>query len=199
MPETIMTLPDGTRLVVYTTSSHPDISGEAKIQETLQSDIPTYHIHVEGVVPTSGKNLLSVFNNLPSTRMRVQRVYAYPRTSGNNTVTLVMGYINSVPVSGTQPTPTFTPLAADFPNNPAPPDRVVYLAGNTSPQPLSGLVFGGARISLNAFNKVEIFNADLVRNGSALQLRPQADGFTVKQVEGGNQGSLNLGAVFVID
>lgn len=198
MPETFQTLPDGTRLVVFATNSHPDISGTANIQETLKADVPTYQITAEGVTLTSGKNLLSVFNNLPANRIRVQNVYAYPRTSANSAVTLQLGYINSVPISGTAPA-NFVAFAVDFPNNAAPPNNIVHLVGNTSPQPLSGVVLGGNRVSLSTANQYEIFSADRARNGSALQLRPTSDGITVKQVDGGTTGTLNVHVIFTLD
>lgn len=198
MPENFTTLPDATRLVVFETNQHPDISGTVHIQETLKADIPTYQITAEGVVPASGKNLLSVFNNLPTKRIRVQNVYAYPRVSGNNSVTLQLGYINSVPISGTA-VGNFAAFAVDFPNNAAPPNNIVHVIGNTSPQPLSGVVLGGNRIGLNTTDQYEIFSADRARNGSSLQLRPQSDGVTVKQVEGGTAGTLNVHVIFTLD
>ena len=198
MPEGFQTLPDNSRLVVFKTSSHPDISGEVSIQETLKADIPTYQISAEGVTLASGKNLLSVFNNLPTSRIRVQNVYAYPRTSANNSVTIQLGYINSVPISGTA-TGAFNRFAIDFPNNPNPPDNIVHLVGNTSPAPLSGQILGGNRIAMNLPNQSEIFSADRARNGSALQLRPTLDGITVKQVEGGSTGTLNCHVIFTLD
>jgi hypothetical protein len=198
MPETFQIMPDGTRLVVFSTDQHPDISGTANIQEILKADIPTYQITAENVALTSGKNLLSVFNNLPSKRIRIQNVYAYPRTSANNAVTIQLGYINSVPVSGTSPA-SFSAFAIDFPNNPAAPNNIVHLVGNTSPQPLSGVVLGGNKISLSSPDQSEIFSADRARNGSALQLRPTLDGVTAKQVDGGATGSLNIHVILTLD
>ena len=198
MPESFQTLPDNNRLVIFTTNAHPDISGTVFIQETLKADIPSYQISAEGVTLTSGKNLLSVFNNLPSSRIRVQNVFAYPRTSANNAVTLQLGYINSPPISGTA-TGSFNRFAIDFPNNPNPPDNIVHLVGNTSPQPLSGQILGGNRISMSVPNQSEIFSADRARNGSALQLRPTLDGITVKQVDGGTTGTLNCHVIFTLD
>lgn len=198
MPETFQELPDGKRLVIFQTSSHPDISGQVNIQEFLKADIPSYQISAEGVTLASGKNLLSVFNNLPATRIRVQNVFAYPRTSANNAITVQLGYINSPPVSGTA-TGAFNTFAIDFPNNPGPPNNIVHLVGNTSPQPLSGQILGGNRISMSTPNQSEIFSADRSRNGSALQLRPTLDGITIKQVEGGALGTLNCHVIFTLD
>jgi len=196
MPETVQTLPDGTRLVVFSTTSHPDISGTANIQESLKADIPTYQISAENVSLTSGKNIVSVFNNLTTNRIRVQNIYAYPRTSANNSVTLVMGYINAN-LSGGTPA-SFTPFAADFPPNTGG-NVVVHQVGNTAPQPISGLIFGGNRISLSNPDQSEIFSADRARNGSAVQLRPLQDGITVKQVDGGTTGTLNVHVIFTLD
>ena len=198
MPEGFQTLPDNSRLVVFKTSSHPDISGEVSIQTGLKADIPSYQISAEGVTLASGKNLLSVFNNLPATRIRVQNVFAYPRTSANNAITIQLGYINSPPISGTA-TGAFNRFAIDFPNNPNPPANIVHLIGNTSPQPLSGQILGGNRVSMNVANQSEIFSADRSRNGSALQLRPTLDGITVKQVDGGALGTLNCHVIFTLD
>ena len=199
MPETFIELPDGKRLVTFQTSSHPDISGEVNIQESLKADIPTYQITAENVSLTSGKNLLSIFNNLNTgNRIRVQNVYAYPRTSANNAITLHLGYINSVPISGTS-TGSFSAFAVDFPPNLAPPNNIVSVIGNTSPAPFSGVVLGGNRIALNEADQSEIFSADRARNGSALQLRPTLDGITVKQVEGGATGTLNCHVIFTLD
>lgn len=196
MPESFTTLPDGTRLVVYETNKHPDISGTANIQEFLKADIPTYQISAENVSLTSGKNIVSVFNNLSSNRIRVQNVYAYARASANNSITLVMGYINAAPSGGQSA--TFTPFAADFPPNTGA-NVVLHQTGNTAPQPLSGLVFGGNRISLSTPNNYDIFNADRARNGSAVQLRPLQDGITVKQVDGGTTGTVNVHVIFTLD
>ena len=198
MPETFQELPDGKRLVVFQTASHPDISGQVNIQEFLKADIPTYQITAEGVTLTSGKNLLSVFNNLPSNRIRVQNVYAYPRTSANNSVTIQLGYISTPPISGTA-NGSFSAFAVDFPPNTAPPNNIVSVIGNTSPAPFSGVVLGGNRISMSTPNQSEIFSADRARNGSALQLRPTLDGITVKQVDGGATGTLNCHVIFTLD
>jgi hypothetical protein len=198
MPETFQELPDGKRLVVFETNQHPDISGTVNIQATLKADIPTYQISVEGVTLTSGKNLITVFNNLPTKRIRVQNVYAYARTSANNAVTLSLGYINSGPTDGTSGV-NFAAFAVDFANNPAPPNNIQYRTANTSPQPISGVVLGGNRISLSTPNQYEIFSADRARNGSALQLRPTQDGITVKQVDGGTTGTLNCHVIFTLD
>ena len=200
MPETFQTLPDGKRLVVFQTFNHPDISGEANIQEFLRADIPTYKIVADGIVPASGKNLLSVFNNVSGSRIRVQNVTAYPRLSGNNSFTIQIGYINSVPTSGTGTVATtFNKFATDFPSNPAAPAQVVSMAGNTSPAPVAGVILGGNRISLSQPNSVDVFDANKYRNGSALQLRPQEDGVVIKQMDGGALGTVTTELVFTLD
>lgn len=196
MPETFITLPDGKRVVTFETSAHPDISGVVTIPLGLKADIPTYQITAEGVTLASGKNLLSVFNNLPSNRIRIQEVYAYPRTSANNAVTIQLGYINSIPSGGSDA--SFTAFAVDFPANPAPPDNVVHKVGNTLPAIVSGIVLGGNRIGMNTTNRYSIFTE--ARNGSAMQLRPNGvDGITIKQVDGGSTGTLNCHVIFTLD
>lgn len=200
MPETFQTLPDGTRLVVFATNSHPDISGTANIQEQLRADIPTYQVTADAVVPASGKNLLSLYNNISGVRIRVQQIYAYARASGNNSMAIQVGYINSVPVSGTGTTAsTFTGFATDFPANPSPPSNIVHMIGNTSPAPVAGVVLGGNRVSLSTPNKYDIFNANDFRNGSALQLKGGQDGVVVKQMDGGATGTVTVHAVFTLD
>ena len=200
MPEGFQTLPDNTRLVVFKTSAHPDISGEVSIQETLKADIPTYQITADAVVPASGKNIISVFNNISGTRIRVQNVYAYPRASGNNTVCLQIGYINSVPLSGTNTLPsTFSAFATDFPVNPPPPSNIVHMTANTTPAPVAGVILGGNRISLSTPGKYDIFSADDFRNGSALQLKGAQDGIVVKQMDGGTAGTLTCHVIFTLD
>jgi hypothetical protein len=200
MPETFQTLPDGKRIVVFQTSSHPDISGEANIQEGLKADIPTYQVTADNVVPASGKNLLTVFNNISGVRIRVQQVYAYARASGNNSMVIQLGYINSVPVSGTGTTASaFTGFATDFPPNPTPPNNIVHMIGNTTPAPVSNVFLGGNRLSLSTPNSVDIFNANNFRNGSALQLKGGQDGVVVKQMDGGALGAVTIHAVFALD
>jgi hypothetical protein len=200
MPESFQTLPDNTRLVVFNTSAHPDISGNVSIQETLKADIPTYQITADAVVPASGKNLVSVFNNISGVRIRVQRIYAYARASGNNSMAIQVGYINSVPVSGTGTTAsTFTGFAVDFPQNPAPPNNIIHMIGSTNPQPAAGIVLGGNRLSLSQPNVVDVFNANDFRNGSSLQLRGGQDGIVVKQIDGGALGTVTVHTVFTLD
>jgi hypothetical protein len=200
MPETFQTMPDGKRIVVYQTFSHPDISGEANIQEFLRADIPTYKIVADAVVPASGKNLLSVFNNVSGVRIRVQNVNAYARASGNNSMTIQIGYINSAPVSGTGTVATlFNTFATDFPTNPAPPFNVVHMAGNTTPTPVAGVILGGNRLSLSTPGSVDVFDANKYRNGSALQLKGGQDGVVIKQMDGGALGTVTTELVFTLD
>lgn len=201
MPETFQTLPDDKRLVVFQTFAHPDISGEANVQEYLRADIPTYQITADNVVPASGKNLLSLYNNISGVRIRVQQIYAYARTSGSNSMTIQLGYINSVPVSGTGTTAsTFTGFATDFPQNPAPPNNIVHMIGNTNPQPVAGVYLGGNRLSLSQSNRIDIFNSNDFRNGSALQLKGAQDGIVVKQMDGETTtGTVTVHAVFTLD
>ena len=200
MPETFQELPDGKRLVVFETSSHPDISGVVNIQETLKADLPTYQVTADAVVPASGKNIISVFNNISGTRIRVQNVYAYPRASGNNSVCLQLGYINSAPVSGAATlASTFTAFATDFPQNPPPPNNIIHMTANTTPAPVAGVVLGGNRISLSAPDKCDIFSAGDFRNGSALQLKGAQDGIVVKQMDGGTTGTITCHVVFTLD
>jgi hypothetical protein len=200
MPETFQTLPDNSRLVVFKTNAHPDISGEVVIQEGLKADIPTYQITADNVVPASGKNLLSVFNNISGVRIRVQQIYAYARASGNNSMAIQVGYINSVPVSGAGTTAsTFTGFATDFAPNPSPPDNIVHMIGNTTPVPVTGVFLGGNRVSLSQPNTFDIFNANDFRNGSALQLKGGQDGIVVKQMDGGALGTVSIHAVLTRD
>lgn len=200
MPESFTTLPDNTRLVVFSTNSHPDISGTVFIQEQLRADIPTYQITADAIVPASGKNLLTVFNNISGTRIRVQQIYAYARASGNNSMAIQVGYINSAPVSGTGTVATtFTGFATDFPVNPPSPNNIIHMAGNTSPAPVAGVFLGGNRLSLSTPNSVDIFNANNFRNGSALQLKGGQDGIVVKQMDGGTLGTVTTHAVFTLD
>src|SRR5215211_3729285 len=153
MPETFQTMPDGKRMVVFETSSHPDISGVVNIQEFLRADIPTYQITADGVSLTSGKNILSVFNNISGTRIRVQNVHVYPRTSANNAVTLQLGYITSTPVSGAGTTAgLFTGFATDFPANPPSPNNIIHMIGNPTPAPQAGVILGGNRVSMSQPN-----------------------------------------------
>ena len=200
MPEGFQTLPDNTRLVVFKTSSHPDISGEVSIQEFLKADIPTYKIVADGVVPASGKNLLSVFNNVSGTRIRVQNVNTYPRASGNNSMTIQIGYIGSAPTSGTGTIATsFNKFATDFPDNPAPPFNIVSMGGNVNPAPVAGVILGGNRMSLSTPNSIDIFDANKYRNGSALQLKGGQDGVVIKQMDGGVTGTVTTELVFTLD
>lgn len=200
MPETFQTMPDGKRMVVFQTFSHPDISGEANIQEFLRADIPTYKIVADGVVPASGKNLLSVFNNVSGTRIRVQNVSCYPRASGNNSMVIQIGYITSAPTSGTGTVATlFNKFATDFPSNPSPPFNIIHMAGNTSPAPVAGVILGGNRLSLSTPNGVSIFDSNSYRNGSAFQLKGGEDGLVIKQMDGGALGTVTTELVFTLD
>lgn len=195
MPETFFTLPDGKRIIVFETRGHPDISGIVNLPLGLKADIPTYQISAESVTLASGKNLLSIFNNLSGNRIRVQNIFAYPNTSGNNSITVKLHYINSVLSGGTDA--AIDRFAADFPVNPSAPNNVQARVGNTLPVFISGIILGGNRIGLNTVNRYEIFSE--TRNGSALQLRPEQDGISVVQKDGNANGTLNIHAVVTLD
>jgi len=195
MGESFVTLPDGSRLMVFQTSAHPDISGTINIQSFMRADIPTYQVTADNVQMASGKNLLSVFNNLPNNRIRVQHIDAYPRTSANNSVTLHLNYINSVPSGGQNA--LINLFAADFPPEQAPPNNIWAKVGNTLPAPISGIILGGTKFGLNLASKQTIFSK--TDNGSSLELRPTADGVTVKQMDGLATGTANIHLIFTLD
>lgn len=175
MGEDIQILPDGKNLLGYSTNQHPDFAGtDIFINEGLNADIPTYQFVADGVAATTGKNVLAVFNRTPK-RVRIQYVYCYPRTLGNNTVTVQLGYINALPTGGAAI--NAIKHAFDNPDNPAAPNNVVALKDNSPTSaivasPIAGVIFGGTTFSNNAAGKYDIFNP--VRNMSALQLRPNS-------------------------
>src|SRR5215211_2381036 len=124
MPEQVIDLPDGKKLVVFETNQHPDFSGTSiNIQETLSADIPTYCAVADDVAPALNKNIISIFNNVASKRIRIQEVYVYPKSLANHVVTLQLGYINANPTSGGSAI-SIQKFSADFPNNPASPNGV---------------------------------------------------------------------------
>ena len=199
MPEQFIELPDGKKLIVFETDRHPDHQGTTvNIQEVLQADIPTYIVTADGVTPGLNTNLLTVFNNNNvSKRIRIQHVYAYSRSSANNTILLQIGYSNTVPVGGTEA--IFARLAADFDDRPAAPNTILTKVGSST-NPVANIILGGARITLNA----EVRNIDLFRkqsNYSSIQLRgqPNAEGIIIRQVAGSNTGTVTIHVVFTLD
>ena len=199
MPEQFIQLPDGKRLIVFETDRHPDHQGTlVNVQEVLQADIPTYIVTADAVAAANNTNLLSVFNNNNvGKRIRIQHVYAYSRSSANNTILLQIGYSNTVPAGGTEA--IFTRLAADFDDRPAAPNTILTKINSTT-NPVANIILGGARITLNA----EVRNIDLFRkqsNYSSIQLRPQpnAEGIVIRQVAGGNTGTVTIHVVFTLD
>lgn len=202
MPAGFKELPDGTKLVVFFTDQLPEFLGEiVNFQTILHSDIPTYSVVADNVSPALNKNILSVFNNLsapPSPaakRIRVQEVYVYPRTAANNTITLQLGYINAIPTGGTDL--SVINHAADFVNPPAPPNTVLAQTGNTAPNPLADLIFGGITFNLNTPGRYPIFEKKW--NMSSLQLRPTLDGLTLRQVNGGATGTITAHFILTVD
>lgn len=195
--------PDGSKVVMFSTDQHPDFPSEiVNIQENLQSDIATYTVVADNISPALNKNILSVFNNLPlppsplARKIRIQDIFVYPRSLANHTVTLQVGYINSVPTGGTDI--DIQKHAADYANPPALPDTVVAQTGNTLPNPIAGIIFGGSTFSVNVAGKHTLFEAK--RNSSALVLRPNLDGITVRQVTGtGTTGTLTVHLVLTLD
>ena len=196
MPEQIIELPDGKKLVVFETNQHPDFTGTSiNIQEILHADIPTYCAVADNIAPALNKNIISIFNNLPTKRIRVQEVYVYPKTLANHVVTLQLGYINANPTGGTAV--DITRYAADFPAPPAEPDTILTMTGATA-TPVAGLIFGGSTFSVNTAGTYIIFEKS--RNGSSIQLRPTLDGLTLRQTAGsGTTGGLTAHIVFTLD
>jgi hypothetical protein len=199
MPETFIDLPDGKKLVVFETNQHPDFTGTSiNIQETLSADIPTYQVVADNIAPGLNKNILAIFNNLPTKRIRVQEVYVYPRTTANHVITLQLLYINAAPTGGTDI--TLLKHSADFPNNPSPPNNIIAKSESTA-TPVAGISpFGGATFSVNQAGTYIIF-APPNRNGSALQLRQGGlDGLVLRQVTGtGTTGTITAHMTFVLD
>lgn len=199
MPESVIDLPDGKKLVVFETDRHPDFLGTSiNVQEVLGADIPTYTIVADNVSPALNKNILTIFNNLPTKRIRVQEVFVYPKTGANNTITLQLGYINSIPVGGTDA--SINKHAADFDSPPAPPNTLIAVTGNTSPAPVAGLIYGGNTFNLNTAATYIIYEKK--GNASALQLRPQpnAEGLVLRQTAGsGTTGSLCAHFIVTLD
>jgi hypothetical protein len=198
MPENIIDLPDGKKLVVFETNQHPDFSGTSiNIQEVLQADIPTYQIVADNVSPALNKNILAIFNRLATKRIRIQEVIVYPKTLANHVITLQLGYINSVPTGGTDL--TLVKHSADFPNNVAAPNDVVAQTGATA-TPISDIIFGGNTFSVNTAGTYIIFEKGKT-NGSAIQLRPGGlDGLVLRQTAGtGTTGTITAHMVFTLD
>src|SRR5688572_11823301 len=203
MPENIIDLPDGKKLVVFETNQHPDFVGTSiNVQETLTADIPTYQAVADNVAPAANKNILSIFNRLATKRIRIQEVYVYPRTLANHVVTLQLGYINTAPTGGTDL--SILKYAADYPNNTASPNDVLVKTGATvsifqTPAPVTPFILGGATFSVNTAGIYVVFSGS--RNGSAIQLRPGGlDGLTLQQTSGtGTTGSLTAHLVFTLD
>lgn len=199
MPENIIDLPDGKKLVVFETNQHPDFSGiSINVQETLSADIPTYQVVADGINPALNKNILSIFNRLATKRIRVQEVYVYPKALANHTVTLQLLYINTLPTGGTDL--TLVKHAFDFPNNAAAPDDVVAKAEATVTPFSPAVIFGGSTFSVNTAGTYIIFEKSRT-NGSAIQLRPSGvDGLVLRQVSGaGTTGTLTAHVTFTLD
>lgn len=196
MPEAFIELPDTKKLVVFETDQHPDFPATSiNIQETLTADIPTYTVVADNITPGLNKNILSIFNNLTTKRIRVQSVYVYPRAAANNTVVLQLGYINSIPTGGTDI--TVQRFAADFQPPPAPPNTLIAQSENTLPNPIAGIIFGGITFNLNNAATYTIFEKK--GNSSALQLRPGQDGITIRQVAGAGTGALTAQFILTLD
>ena len=197
MPEQIIELPDGKKLIVFETNQHPDFIGDSvNINEELKADIPTYTAVADDIAPALNKNIISVFNNVPDKRIRIQEVYVYPRTLANHIITLQLGYIGTNPTTGGSSI-TIQKYAADFPNNPASPNGIEVRTGATA-TPTAGIIFGGSTFSVNNPGKYTIFES--VRNSSALQLRPTLDGLVLRQVTGsGTTGTITAHVVFTLD
>jgi hypothetical protein len=198
MPEQVIDLPDGKKLVVFETNQHPDFNGTSiNVQEVLQADIPTYCAVADDVAPALNKNIISIFNNLPTKRIRIQEVYVYPKTLANHVVTLQLGYISSNPTTGGSAI-SIQKLAADFPNNPPSPNGVEVRTGATGVTPIAGIIFGGSTFSVNTAGTYIIFEKS--KNGSAIQLRPTLDGLVLRQTAGsGTTGTLTAHIIFTLD
>lgn len=198
MPEQVIDLPDGKKLVVFETNQHPDFSGTSiNIQEVLNADIPTYSVVADNVSPALNKNILAIFNALPTKRIRIQEVYVYPKSLANHVITLQLGYINSVATGGTDL--PINKLAADFPTPPAAPNTVIAQTGSTN-SPVAGVIFGGSTFSVNVAGTYIIFEKSR-NNGSAIQLRPAGvDGLVLRQTAGsGTTGTITAHLVFTLD
>jgi hypothetical protein len=197
MPEQVIDLPDGKKLVVFETNQHPDFSGTSiNIQETLSADIPTYCAVADNVAPALNKNIITLFNNLPTKRIRIQEVFVYPRSLANHVITLQLGYINSTPTGGTSV--DINRLAADFPAPPSPPNTIIAATGATA-TPVSNILFGGNTFSVNTAGTYIIYEKG--KNGSAIQLRPNGqDGIVLRQTSGaGTTGTITAHVVFTLD
>lgn len=198
MPENIIELPDGKKLVVFETNQHPDFTGTSiNVQEVLSADIPTYVAQVNAVAPAANKNILAIWNNLTNKRIRVQEVYVYPFSLANHVVTLQLGYINSAPAGGTAA--NINRYAFDFPDpQDAAPNTVTAHTGITN-TPVANVIFGGNTFSVNTPGTYIIFEKK--GNGSAIQLRPGGvEGLVLRQTSGsGTTGSLSAGMVFTLD
>jgi hypothetical protein len=198
MPEQVIDLPDGKKLVVFETNQHPDFVGTSiNVQEVLNADIPTYCAVADDVSPALNKNIISIFNNLPSKRIRIQEVYVYPKSLANHIITLQLGYINTNPTTGGT-TINIQRFAADFPANPASPNGVEVRTGATGITPTAGVIFGGSTFSVNTAGTYVIF--EKARNGSAIQLRPTLDGLVLRQTAGsGTTGTIAAHIIFTLD
>jgi hypothetical protein len=197
MPENYIELPDGKKLVIFETNQHPDFPATiVNVQESLTADIPTYQVVADNITPAVNKNIIAIFSRLATKRIRIQKVYVYSRSLAATTVTLQLGYINTLPTGGTDL--TLIKHAFDFPNNPAAPDDVVAKAESTA-TPVAGVIFGGCTMSLNDAVECTVFEAS--RNGSALQLRPGGvDGIVLRETAGtGTAGALTAHVVFTLD
>ena len=197
MPEEIIDLPDGKKMVVFETNQHPDFPGTSiNVQEVLNADIPTYCAVADDIAPALNKNIISIFNNVPTKRIRIQQVYVYPKTLANHVITLQLGYINTNPVTGGTAI-TVQKLSADFPNNPTPPNGIEVRTGATA-TPTPGIVFGGTTFSVNTAGNYTIF--EKAKNGSAIQLRPTLDGLVIRQTAGaGTTGTITAHIIFTLD
>lgn len=197
MPENYIELPDTKKMVVFETNQHPDFSGTSiNVQETLGADIPTYQVVADNVAPALNKNIIAIFNRIPTKRIRIQEVYVYPRSLANHVVTLQLGYINTLPTGGTDL--SLIKHSYDFPNNPDPPSDLVAKSEATV-TPIAGYIFGGVTFSVNTAGKYTVFKPE--HNASALQLRAGGvDGIVLRQVTGsGTTGTLTAHVVFTLD
>lgn len=199
MPENFILLPDGNRLVVFSTDRHPDFKGTlVNIQEYVQADIPTYTVVADGISPGANKNILSVFNNLTvsNKRIRIQEVYVYPKTFANHNITLQLCYFSTVPTTGTDI--SVNQHAADFDENPTTANnRVIAKTGNTDTVDLTK-IFGGNTFSMNVAGTYIIFERK--GNGSSIELRPGLDGLSLRQTAGtGTTGTMTTHLVFTLD
>ena len=79
MPRGNIELPDTKKMGIFWTDQDPDNPGlTIYIQETLLADLPTYTAVADDVAPALNKNILTIWNALPTKRIRIQSVFVYP-------------------------------------------------------------------------------------------------------------------------